>query len=246
MGCNDSSGGGFAPTASLVHLLPCQPSQPPQHMGRMEGTQPIPHWMTQGPPPQKPGPANSWLYVPLLHAGQAGCNQGRRKHGPKTPAATITGKHSCSTCEKQPPCHGSNCAALVTTSNGGLLSTFEADLPRVLATAAGPLPPATHIHLPWAISRMRDSSGYIPATAQETLPHTHLARGTFGSNSSRPCRPLEATRAAAPPAQTTAPIHTSPAQPTSNHDNRRPPTTAAAKRASSGISRHSMLQGLTG
>ena len=62
----------------------------------------------------------------------------------------------------------------VTIHNGGQLSSFEAELPRVLATAARPLPPATHIHLPWAISHLMDDTGYIPAAGQEALLHTFL------------------------------------------------------------------------
>ena len=62
----------------------------------------------------------------------------------------------------------------VHVQNGGQLSTIEADLPHALATAATPLPPATQIHFPWALNRMTDTSGYVPATAQEALLNTYL------------------------------------------------------------------------
>lgn len=60
-------------------IQPCTPTalpaQPPattraddQHT---EENQSLPPWMSHGPPRHQPGPTNSWLYVPLLHAGAA-------------------------------------------------------------------------------------------------------------------------------------------------------------------------------
>ena len=62
----------------------------------------------------------------------------------------------------------------VAAATGGRLSPAEARLPATLAQAAARLPPATLIHLPWALNQMTEASGYIPATAQEALLQIYL------------------------------------------------------------------------
>ena len=77
---------------------------------------------------------------------------------------------------------------------GGQLSAHEANLPSHLAAQAAGLPAATQIHLPWALARMSDNTGYIPATAQEALLQTYLDE-RLASQGSPFGRPLEATTA---------------------------------------------------
>ena len=50
----------------------------------------------------------------------------------------------------------------------------RASIQATLARATAHLPPATRIHLPWALDHLTEPTGYIPATAQEALLHTFL------------------------------------------------------------------------
>ena len=53
---------------------------------------------------------------------------------------------------------------------------FYKKLPPTLEETCAPARrrPATRIHLPWALDHLTEPTGYIPATAQETLLHTFL------------------------------------------------------------------------
>ena len=230
-------------------IQPCTPTalpaQPPattraddQHT---EENQSLPPWMSHGPPRHQPGPTNSWLYVPLLHAGAARLHPRAEQAWDQDPRGNRDWQALVQHLREAAPVpwqhlHNTLTVLLqVAAHDGRQLSTFEADLPRVLATAAGPLPPATRIHLPWALSRMTDSSGYIPATGQEALLQTYLgerlaaAAATLADQwrRTRPAEPAE------PPAHTTAPNRATPAPHTSNFDHHGPPDNSSTNSTNS-------------
>ena len=181
----------MAPTSNPAPPPRCQHNQPPQQ------TQ-------QNTTQHQPGPTNSWLYVPLLHAGaarlhlqaeQARAQDRRGGHGWQTLVHHLRAADSV-------PWQQLHNALLViqqvSTHNGGQLSTFEAGLPRALAVEAGNLPPATRIHLLWAIARMTAATAATladlwrrPGPAEPPAPdapqhHTPLAPQTTNEASRSP------------------------------------------------------------
>eukprot|EP00435_Cladocopium_sp_Y103_P027618 s2497_g6.t2 len=139
-----------------------------------------PPWASRRPPEQQPGPTNSWLYVPLLHAGAGRLTPAARQAWLQHPNST----QEWSAIEQQllhaAPVHWQRLHQVLVMvqdlaiQSGNPLPAFERTAPNQLASAAASLPPATQVHLPWALDQLSDASGYIPASAQEALLQVYL------------------------------------------------------------------------
>ena len=112
--------------------------------------------MLHQPPPKQraPGPTNSWLYVPLLHAGA----------------------HRLATLQEHAATSGTGTTAAGKSTDHTTCSSERATTPRHRGTFAG------------ALNILTFPTGYIAATAQETLLQCYLG-GPWGRASSTPCRP---------------------------------------------------------
>ena len=127
-------------------------------------TTPTATWQDRGPPA---GPvttdANSWLYVPLLHAGT----------GALTPAALRAWQQHC-LCDDwwdraRIALHTAGPVPVPAILNALDLSPHhDAAIARAaLAAAAAGLPPGAQVHLPWVLHRLMHPDGYFSAPAQE-------------------------------------------------------------------------------
>ena len=166
------------------HFHSCQPTLL-QEQGNQEPERPEPAngpWTRQGPPdPHQNLPAtHSWFYVPLLLAGA------RRLH---PDAEHQWGQHDQAGNEwinllqqlrEAPPVPWQQVHNTLTTlqhlnaSGGRPIPPEEQAIAQRIATAGSQAPHGSHVHLGWAITQVISSSGYIPATAQETLLQTYL------------------------------------------------------------------------
>ena len=215
---------GWACTTSTnpPHLRDCNPVALPPAPATMPATTTpttrataASRWHSQGPPAQasNPGPTNSWLYVPLLHAGvgrlTAQAEQAWLHHPNSTQEWHDLVQHlrNARPVPWQQLHHTLVLIQQLAVQAGRPLPTNEANTPHNVARAAATLPPSTQVHLPWALEHMTDASGYIPASAQETLLQHYLgerlaARAAMLADQWR--RP--APQPPSPPAQ---PTHTS-------------------------------------
>ena len=144
-------------------------------------------WTRQGPPPQHQNtPAtHSWFYVPLLLAGarrlqpDAEIQWGQQPDGEEW-------THLVNQLRAAPPVPWQQLHTTITTlqhlnaSNGQPVPPAEQAAAERIATTGAQTPHGSHVHLNWAIAQVSYPSGYLPATAQETLLQAYL--GTQGAS----------------------------------------------------------------
>ena len=144
-----------------------------------------PQWLHQGPPQHRaPGPTNSWLYVPLLHAGAGRLQQATEQAWSQHPHSTHEWQALVQHLREAPPVpwqqlHNTlSVLQQVHVQNGGQLSTIEADLPHSSHPAApgnrDPLPLGLEPHDGHQRIRSSNSTG---STAE------HVPRRTGGGKS---------------------------------------------------------------
>ena len=116
--------------------------------------------------------------------GPAGSSPTQRSNGDTNP----TGKngHTSSTNSAAPPVPWQQLHTTITTlqhlnaSNGQPAPPAEQAAAERIATTGAQTPHGSHVHLNWAIAQVSYPSGYLPATAQETLLQAYL--GTQGAS----------------------------------------------------------------
>ena len=126
-------------------------------------------WHTRGPPAAPVlVPANSWLYVPLLHAAagdlHADALEAWRRDSRAAPWWDST---SQALAAAAPVTADTLRSALLDHSPDGASSAAR------LAHSAANTPADARFHLGWACRALADISGYLPAAAQEVLLQTY-------------------------------------------------------------------------
>ena len=156
-------------------------------------------WQVQGPPDMAVlAGANSWLYVPLLHAACGDLSaHAESAWSSAAPWWSEVRTHLASA----PPVPASALLAAFAASSAAGSAAAAASLRAALAHA----PPASLVHLSLAVRSVSDATGYIAATAQEVLLQiygglafsSNLDRlsNTFRVGSAPPSAPAPARRA---------------------------------------------------
>ena len=165
------------------HILPCEPiqiSNTPTHVPQQHPNEPIQidngQWFRQGPPTQHQAIpyANSWFFVPLLLAGANRLQTDTEQHwreAPQTGHEWQALDETLRTAQPIPWRDLYNTLAMLqqlAVDSGQQLPAPERALLEQLA-AAGSLEPAGAQAPPWILNVVTYPTGYIPATAQETL-----------------------------------------------------------------------------
>ena len=166
------------------HFHSCQPTLL-QEERSPEPERPEPDsgpWTRQGPPdPHHNLPAtHSWFYVPLLLAGARRLHPDAENQWRHHAQAGHEWNNLLEQLRAAPPVpwqqlHNAltTLQQLSTTGDGPIPPEERATAQRI-ATAGSQAPHGSQVHLGWAIAQVVSSSGYIPATAQETLLQTYL------------------------------------------------------------------------
>ena len=123
-------------------------------------------WRQQGPPDGLIlAGANSWLYVPLLHAAAGdlapSAIEAWRSAPPASPWWEAARAHLAAAAPVS--------AAELHTSLRAHAATGAAAAAAAISAAASQLPRDARVHFGWACRALADGAGYIPAAAQEVL-----------------------------------------------------------------------------
>ena len=151
-------------------------SAPDQQHQRPTQTQPGP-WFRQGPPGQHQAVphANSWFFVPLLLAGAHRSQADTEQQWQNDPRAGHEWQTLVATLRAALPIPWRDLHNTLATlqqlaaDSGHLIPGPEQAILDQLATAGSLEPAGAQVHLPWVLNVVTYPSGYIPATAQETL-----------------------------------------------------------------------------
>ena len=163
---------------SPPHILQCEPTR--VNTPAPPSTHPTPalrQWERQGPPRdgQAIPHANSWFYVPLLLAGANHLHPEAAQEWQAHPQAGPEW-HNLVTQLRQAPAipwqrlhHTLQTLQQLARDTNHQLPAAETALVEQLVTAGSREPAGAQIHLPWAMRIVTQPTGYVPATAQETL-----------------------------------------------------------------------------
>ena len=163
------------PEPEAQPLIPDPSPAPPAP--RAAGAAAATAWISRGPPRDSAPPGgNSWFFVPLLHAGAGALRSDAAAQWEAHPFFGHLWRGALLDFFCAPPIA---CEALLhvlqsqqdlARQDGRQLSLSEASLPRTIAAARSALPQGSAVFLAWAVEQCSFPNGYIPATAQETVP----------------------------------------------------------------------------
>ena len=214
------------------HILQCEPTRintpaPPSTPAAPGQRQ----WEHQRPPSdgQAIPDANSWFYVPLLLAGAnqlhpdaADAWRAHRHAGPEW-QDLVTQLRRAPAMPWQRLHHTLQMLQQIALDTGHRLPAAETALVEQLGIAGSREPTGAQIHFPWAMNLFTQSSGYVPATAQEALLQNFLGERQASQAASMAERWRQQTR----PATEARPAHIRRYEATPSHRQPPPPATEA-------------------
>ena len=190
------------------HILECEPtrinpSAPPPTPAAPGQRQ----WEHQRPPRdgQAIPHANSWFYVPLLLAGASRLHPEAvdawraHRHAGLEWQNLVTQLRGAPAIPWQRLHHTLQMLQQLAVDTGHQLPAAETALVEHLVAAASREPTGAQIHFPWAMNIFTQSSGYVPATAQEALLQNFLGERHASHAASMAERWRQQTSPAAPP-----------------------------------------------
>ena len=135
------------------------------------------------PSTDAPAAANSWLFVPLLHAATGNLDRAASQQWETHAFLGVAWRQALQHLQCAPPIPVETTLRVLevqqaaAVAEGRELTAPEIALPRVLQQASAYLPASASVFLTWAVERCTTPEGYIPATAQETLLLLFLGEG---------------------------------------------------------------------
>ena len=170
-----------------------------------------PQFTSLPPAQQAPGPTNSWFFVPLLPLGARRLHPDAEHRWASHAFVATEWQHLVQQLREAPPIpwqqlhHALATLQHIAAQTGTPLPPAEAQLTTRLERAGSSLPTGALIHYTWAYDlclQHLQPSGYIPATAQETLLQTFLGErqaATAASLANHWRQPAEAPHTGAEP-----------------------------------------------
>ena len=216
--CHTPSGTLHPCRPQAVPVESARPAEPPasgQHTALAASS-----WSTRGPRPgHRAPPPYSWFFVPLLHVAARSLHPDAIQQWEAHPFYGRLWADALSNLQLAPAVPVATLATAVQTlqdvyaREGRQLSAFEAALPAVLAALVEGLPAGTLAHLNWVLPRVRDTNGYVPASAQEALLENYLGSGPATALTAAFEESLRTSPESPLPAQVTSPRALSPCSP---------------------------------